>query len=97
MKTTKWPAKDFIISEAIFSIRDAVEKTRGNEWAVGWVEERNPTFLQMTWLVLGFALALPNLQNYVKGDRAFSWLVKVVLKRLVNLMLASLFFWLRGV
>ena len=31
MKTTKWPVKDFIIPEAISSIRDAVEKTRGNE------------------------------------------------------------------
>jgi len=31
MKTTKWPVKDFIIPEAISSIRDAVEKTKGNE------------------------------------------------------------------
>ena len=31
MKTTKWPVKDFIMPEAISSIRDAVEKTRGNE------------------------------------------------------------------
>ncbi len=31
MKTTKWPVKDFIMPEAISSIRDAVEKTGGNE------------------------------------------------------------------
>src|SRR3972149_6535835 len=31
MKTTKWPVKDFIIPAAISSIRDAVEKTGGNE------------------------------------------------------------------
>ena len=31
MKTKKWPAKDFIMPEAVSAIRDAVEKTGGNE------------------------------------------------------------------
>ena len=31
MKTTKWPVKDFILSDAISSIRDAISRTGGNE------------------------------------------------------------------
>ncbi|MDO8142833.1 MAG: helicase C-terminal domain-containing protein [Candidatus Brocadiales bacterium] len=31
MKTAKWPVKDFIIPEAISSIRDAISRTGGNE------------------------------------------------------------------
>lgn len=69
MKTTAWPSKEFILPNAVSSIKDAIEKARGNEiFMVGRLND-NLLVTDVDVYAMGNKMAVPALIKEAKcGD-----------------------------